>query len=78
MLLVKKKVNVMINIFSGKSSLANALLGCDPRGEDCLFGVCEGLDSCTKATTIGTGSWLGRGDMFTVKTMLFVNLRFNF
>ena len=52
MLLVKKKVNVMINIFSGKSSLANALLGCDPRGEDCLFGVCEGLDSCTKATTL--------------------------
>ena len=56
---------------SGKSSLANALLGCDPRGDnDCMFGVCGGLDSCTKNTTIGTGQWLGDADSFTVRTMI--------
>ena len=52
---------------AGKSSLANALLGCDPREDGCMFGVCGGLDSCTKNTTIGTGQWLGDQDSFTVK-----------
>merc|ERR1711971_46079 len=52
---------------AGKSSLANALLGCDPRGNsDCMFGVCGGLDSCTKNTTIGSGLWLGVNDGFTI------------
>ena len=50
----------------GKSSLANALLGCDPRGGECLFGVCGGTDSCTMETSIGTGPWLGDGSDFTV------------
>jgi len=46
---------------SGKSSLANAFLGCDPRAPSgtCLFGVCNGMDSCTKETTYGYGPWLG-------------------
>ena len=35
---------------AGKSSLANALLGCDPREDGCMFGVCGGMDSCTKNT----------------------------
>ena len=52
---------------AGKSSLANALLGCDPQENGCMFGVCGGLDSCTKNTTIGTGPWLGGSDTFTVK-----------
>ena len=52
---------------AGKSSLANALLGCDPRVDGCMFGVCGGLDSCTKNTTIGTGQWLGDQDSFTVR-----------
>ena len=52
---------------AGKSSLANALLGCDPREDGCMFGVCGGLDSCTKNTTIGTGQWLGDQDNFTVR-----------
>ena len=54
---------------AGKSSLANALLGCDPRSPpgSCLFEVCGGLDSCTKETTIGTGKWLGHGQNFTVR-----------
>merc|ERR1711892_613848 len=51
---------------SGKSSLANALLGCDPQSPDCLFLVCDSMDSCTKNTTYGTGSWLGDGQNFTV------------
>ena len=52
---------------AGKSSLANALLGCDPREDGCMFGVCGGMDSCTKNTTIGTGQWLGDQDSFTVR-----------
>ena len=51
---------------SGKSSLANAFLGCDPRSSDCLFEVCSGQDSCTKKTTYGFGPWLGIGHSFTV------------
>jgi len=51
---------------SGKSSLANALLGCDPKSKGCLFEVCSGMDSCTKETTIGLGSWLGEGNNFTI------------
>ena len=55
---------------AGKSSLANALLGCDPRDDACLFPVCPGMDSCTKQTTIGTGYWLGNGDNFTVRALI--------
>ena len=36
----------------GKSSIANALLGCDPQGSECLFEVCTSTDSCTTETTI--------------------------
>ena len=53
---------------AGKSSLAEALLGCDPTDDSdvCMFEVCNGLDSCTKNTTAGTGHWLGNGEQFTV------------
>merc|ERR1719500_1455895 len=51
---------------TGKSSLANALLGCDPRLPTCIFPVCQGSDSCTKDTSIGTGPWLGSGQNFTI------------
>ena len=54
----------------GKSSLANSLLGCDPLSNDCTFGVCGGMDSCTKNTTIGTGQWLGVADSFTVSSLI--------
>ena len=54
----------------GKSSIANALLGCDPQGSDCLFEVCYGTDSCTTETTIGTGPWLGDGQNFTVSLQM--------
>ena len=57
---------------SGKSSLANAFLGCDPRSDDCLFEVCAGQDSCTKQTTFGFGSWLGIGQNFTVSIQLLI------
>ena len=58
---------------SGKSSLANALLGCDPRKNDCTFEVCGDLDSCTKQTSIGTGRWLGTGQNFTVGDYISIN-----
>ena len=56
---------------SGKSSIGEALLGCDPTNTDeeafCMFQVCTGTDSCTKNTTAGVGNWLGReGEPFTV------------
>ena len=51
---------------SGKSSLADALLGCNPWEDDCFFEVCGGLETCTDNTTIGTGLWKGEGDNFTV------------
>merc|ERR1719430_2794236 len=50
---------------AGKSSLANALLGCDPKRPNCTFQVCGGMDSCTKETSLGTGPWLGKGQIFT-------------
>ena len=53
---------------AGKSSLANALLGCDPKSNECMFEVCPGHDSCTKETTYGFGPWLGTGQNFTVST----------
>ena len=51
---------------SGKSSLANAFLGCDPQQNDCMFDVCHGPDSCAKETKYGFGQWLGKGQNFTV------------
>ena len=56
----------MYEYFVGKSSLANALLGCDPKSNDCMFGTCSGYDSCTKNTTIGSGQWLGDSYEFSV------------
>merc|ERR1719206_351265 len=44
---------------SGKSSLANAFLGCDPQEPECTFTVCNDFDSCTKETSYGTAPWLG-------------------
>ena len=52
---------------AGKSSLADALLGCDPRAGGCMFSVCGGTDSCTNETSIGTGPWLGPGKSYTVE-----------
>ena len=53
---------------SGKSSLANAFLGCDPQSDECLFEVCSDQDSCTKETSYGFGPWLGTGQNFTVSS----------
>ena len=51
-------------IDSGKSSLGNALLGCDPHNSSCGFTVCNGteVDPCTQETTAATGKWLGKGE----------------
>ena len=51
---------------AGKSSLANSFLGCDPRASDCMFEVCNDMNSCTKQTSFGVGPWLGTGQNFTV------------
>jgi len=50
----------------GKSSLADALLGCDPRAGGCMFNVCGDTNSCTNQTSIGIGPWLGTGQDYTV------------
>ena len=60
---------------SGKSSLGNALLGCDPRNSSCPFQVCQDdgeTASCTRKTEIATGKWLGQeGQSVTVRTKNF-------
>ena len=35
---------------TGKSSMANSLLGLDPEKEDAMFAVCDSLNSCTKGS----------------------------
>ena len=51
----------------GKSSLANALLGCDPTSSvQCEFTVCDEYDSCTKSTSHAVGQWIGNGRELTV------------
>merc|ERR1712227_20663 len=51
---------------AGKSSLGNALMGCDPGTSQCMFNICGKSGSCTTNTTIGFGSWLGGIDNFTI------------
>ena len=58
----------------GKSSLANALLGCGPKEDGCLFNVCDGKESWTTDTTMGIGPWLGDGADTTVRDKHYVNL----
>ena len=54
----------------GKSSLANALLGCDPTSSvQCEFTVCDEYDSCTKSTSHAVGQWIGNGREITQKTL---------
>ena len=54
---------------SGKSSLGNALLGCDPQNSSCPFQVCHDngdTASCTRTTSIEAGNWRGFGQPITV------------
>ena len=51
---------------TGKSSLANVLIGESPDCENCTFPICSGTDSCTKQTAYAEGHWLGNGELFTI------------
>ena len=51
---------------TGKSTLANVLLGQPFDCKNCTFPVCDNMDSCTKHTKYATGPWLGQGMNFTV------------
>ena len=53
---------------SGKSSIGNALLGCDPRDprNSCIFEVGTGMSSKTRMPSIGVGSWKGKNKQFSV------------
>ena len=51
---------------TGKSSLANVLIGEKPDCNTCTFPVCPGGDSCTKETKFAVGQWVGDGTAFTV------------
>ena len=51
---------------TGKSSIANVLLGESPDCQNCTFPVCSGGDSCTKETSYAEGCWLGEGSEFTI------------
>ena len=51
---------------TGKSTLANVLLGESPDCSNCTFPVCTGQTSCTKSTKYATGKWLGQDNSFTV------------
>ena len=66
--LPKPRIVIVGPTGAGKSSLANALLGCDPSDPSgsCTFEIGYGLESCTKETTYGVGQWLGKGQDFTV------------
>ena len=48
---------------TGRTSLANALLGCDPVNNDC---VREHSNPFYYETKIATGAWLGGQQKFTV------------
>ena len=51
---------------TGKSSIANVLLGESPDCQNCTFPVCSGPDSCTKETSYAEGCWVGEGSEFTI------------
>ena len=51
---------------TGKSSLANVLIGELPGCDDCTFPVCPGGDSCTKQTKYAVRPWLGTGLEYTI------------
>ena len=47
---------------AGKSSLGNALFGCDLNHQSCSFPVCQEFghtESCTRRTDVKTGKWRG-------------------
>ena len=64
--LPEPKIVIVGQTGTGKSTLANVLLGDTPDCKNCTFPVCSTPSSCTKATTYAAGKWLGQGSNFTV------------
>ena len=64
--LPKPRMVILGQTGTGKSTLANVLLGQEFDCKNCTFPVCDGMNSCTKETKYATGKWLGREAEFTV------------
>ena len=65
--LPKPRLVILGQTGTGKSTLSNILLGQAFDCKNCTFPVCDGMNSCTKATKYATGKWLGKGGAdFTV------------
>merc|ERR1719370_2894877 len=59
--LPKPRLVILGQTGTGKSTLSNILLGQAFDCKNCTFPVCDGMDSCTKATKYAAGKWLGTG-----------------
>jgi len=51
---------------TGKSALANVLMGKSPDCKNCTFSSCDTPNSCTKKTSYVVGKWLGGKANFTM------------
>ena len=61
------KIVIVGQTGTGKSTLANVLLGESPGCKNCTFPICSNQKSCTKNTKYAAGKWLGDDSIdFTV------------
>ena len=65
-ILPNPKIVIVGQTGAGKSTLANVLLGQDPKCKNCTFEICNSHDSCTKETSYAVGKWLNHGADFTI------------